>query len=359
MSGMKPTLLSGLAIAMLLLTGCRSYEVFQMEVLRPAYINQSVGENGVLLIDNAGTQPEAIGHSLTMPNRVGKDSVIQLSARSADAKPMLLGFLHDKLLDNGFYPEITVAANTWFPSMKDGSLDFLTFQSLTERQRAFLRDSTASRMWISLDGWFLKTETKVKPIDEVNSSTLFFTAQRNVYASTVWRVFDATTDTLMLAFKYNDTLFWERLGRLPQQAVNALPTVDSTLAEIADYMTNRIVKLLTPYWDPVARIYFISGSYRMKYGYDAIRVDNWNQAAAIWQEECENGVGRSAYRAAMNLILHYERLGDPAEALAWATKADELMNKPLSMRLKSDEDLLINWKETLTRRVAELERLGY
>ena len=61
----------------------------------------------------------------------------------------------------------------------------------------------------------------------------------------------------------------------------------------------------------------------------------------------------------MNLILHYERLGDPAEALAWATKADELMNKPLSMRLKSDEDLLINWKETLTRRVAELERLGY
>ena len=84
--------------------------------------------------------------------RSGKDSVIQLSAKAADAKPMLLGFLQDKLLDNGFYPEITEAANTWFPSMKDGSLDFLTFQPLTERQRAFLRDSTASRMWISLDG---------------------------------------------------------------------------------------------------------------------------------------------------------------------------------------------------------------
>lgn len=339
------------------MTGCQSYKVIQMELLRPSYIDPLVGINGVLLIDNAGYQPDSIGHWLVLPDSTGKEQEQPIIARSADAKPLLLGFLRDKLLDLGYYTEVDTASNDWFPSYKDRFLDFLSSEPLTSHQRAFIWDHSHARMWVSLETWQLKSETRVRAYLENVFSGVIYTAVRDVYATTVWRVYDAWSDTSMAAFVHKDTLFWERTGLKPEAALEALPTIDSTLAEIADYMTGRLATVLSPYWDLETRICYTTGSYRMKYAHDAIKVEDWEKAAELWREGSEKEVGRSAYRAAMNLVLHHERLDEPEEALVWVRKAEALMGKPLSLATVGDKELLFLWGTSLERRLEELKRL--
>lgn len=346
----------GIMSALLLLSACRTMDVYDMELLRPSYINHTVGADGVLLIDNAGKQPDFMGHTLIVPNQLGGDSVSSVTVKSAASKPLLLDFLRDRMVTEGFYPLVDVAPDHWLPGNKTGYLDFVQSDPLSDHQLNTLMDSSAHRLWISLDGWQLKSVTKVSsPIQGPYSTT--FEATRDVYITVVWRLYDVWADSLLVAFKQNDTLYWLRRRATFEQVVNAMPTVDSTLTEIADYVVGRVLNVLTPYWESVSRWYYITGGFRMKLAHDAVRLDNWDKAAVYWEEESQKGVGRSAYRAAMNMMLYYERLGEPEAALEWSEKATTIMQQPFSKGSSQDKNLLGKWKVTLKRRVDELKRL--
>lgn len=347
----------GFVTGLLLLTACKTMDLYEMEILRPAYINHTIGEEGVLLIDNAGNQPDFMGHSLVMPNRDGGDSVVTVKVQSAQAKPLLLGYLKDRMEGLGFYPYVDVLPDSCLPERKVSSLDFAQSDPLTDNQIDSLGHQQPHRLWISMDGWQLKSVTRIGTSPQYDHA--LYEATRDVYSAVVWRLYDVSADTLMVAFKQTDTLYWSRIGVTIEKVLKALPTVDSTLPEIADYVVGRVLNVLTPYWQPVSRWYFIAGSYRMKYAYDAVRMDNWDKAADYWEEEFANGVGRSAYRSALNMMLYFERLEDPSNALAWSNKAAEAMQRSFSFVTERDSNLLANWRTTLQRRVEELKRLSH
>lgn len=346
----------GILTGLLLLSACRSMDVYKMEMLRPAYINHTIGEAGVLLIDNAGLQPPYMGHTFMMLNSQGEDSVSTVIVNAAQAKPLLLTYLRGRMEDVGFYPTVDVLPDTCLPERKTSILDFAQSDPLTDSQFDTLKTLYPHRLWITLDGWQLKTVTKAKANNPLLDGWPF-EATRDVCSAVVWRLYDMEADSLIIAFKQNDTLYWRRGGYTIQQAAGALPTVDKTLPEIADYVVGRVLNVLTPYWESISRWYFIAGSYRMKLAHDAIRMGNWEKAATYWEEECAKGIGRSAYRSAFNMMLYYERLDQPDVALEWSERVARKMDQPLSQVTQVDRNLLANWRKTLLRRTEELKRL--
>jgi|GEM_PF-1151484 len=330
---------------------CKTMQPYYMDILRPGFVVSPIGEQGVLIVDNAGLQPADFGHVFEGIYKTKADTFFDVSYETSSAKTAMLHYLADKLEGEGFYDSVSVAPDEWGIATKRGSMGFLRTDALNDEQRRTLRNLTQLPVWISLDKFMINTETIMKSLGDMYITT------RDVVVRTVWRVFDAEADTTMLVFQHNDTLYWDRIGGTASQAAKGMPGFISTLPEIADYVATEVYRIFTPFWEPVDRVYFVTGSYRMNLAYDCVRNDNWDGAASLWQEEYEKGFGRSVYRAAMNMMLYFERAGNPLAALEWCDLAQASFNQSF-FRPKNLEIRILNaWKTSLVVRVSEMNRL--
>ncbi|MDP4276404.1 MAG: DUF6340 family protein [Bacteroidota bacterium] len=337
----------------LLMGSCQTIAPYRMDILRPGYKATPIGKSGLLMVDNAGSQPADYGHICKGFVSSNLDSAISLNYHTDTLAPLILTYLSGRLAKEGYYDTITVASKRWFRPAKTGSLDFLRTEPLNNEQKNALRDSSRAPLWLSLDRLLVQTKTSNKPYSGYSLVT------RDVVVRTVWRLIDARADTLCLAFQHNDTLFWDKAGEDTQMALDEMPDFSETLPEMADYVAERIAPIVGPYWETVERFYYISGSYRLKDAVDYLNKNNWDTAAEIWKQEYAKGfaLGCGRFRAAMNLILYYERAGIPDLAMDWCNKAEMAYKKSILKPSTYEIHVLMAWKKALQGRVEEFKKL--
>ncbi len=345
---MKKLVVLLLIITTFMLPSCRTMMVYRMEVLRPGYMDIPKGYKKVMLVDNAGRQLPEIGHKYYEFGRFVKDTSFVTDSLST----MVMSFLKSDLDNVGYYDEVNIASDLWLKSYKTEPMDFMRPDGLVNRQKDALRDSSDADYWISLDRLIVKTKTNERPYDNQ-----YHFAVRDVVVNSVWRVTDAKADTVCLLFQHNDSIFWKRWANDEVNALRSLPEFRSTLPEIADYVASRIYQIFGPYWDQIERFYYCSGSQRMILAVDCIRDDDWEGATGLWKDEYFKGFGKSVYRAAMNMMLYYETIDKPDEALEWASKAKDAMNKPFSKSTFTDWQVFNDYLTYLELRKEELIRL--
>ncbi len=151
---------------------------------------------------------------------------------------------------------------------------------------------------------------------------LEFVANLNAQVKIGFRLYDLQNRTIQDEFRFNHQLGWSSVGPSPQEAINALLNKREATDRVSYIIGELYAARISPSWITLERDYYKKGGGReMKQAYRLAYVNNWNEAAEIW-EGVEGSSGRkTAGRAAYNLAIAMEVLGRLEEAKTWASKA--------------------------------------
>lgn len=326
---------------------CNTVLLYRMEVLRPGYVVVPSDKSKVILVDRSMPQNPSYGHAVLDNFVYKKDTAFITDSLSG----FLINSVANDLQQEGFFKNIRIHDNQKNSYKSSANESFQHSYPLTTEQIKEIGTSNKVDLIISLDDLTVQSKTNVQPCD------FLFRATRDVSINTVWRVYDASSDTLISQFQHRDSLYWQAFQPLPEKALESLPVFEGSLPEIGDVAAENISRILGPYWEQETRYYFCAGSYRMKYAADCIRSEDWKGASALWLQEYDKGFGRSVYRAAMNMMLYYEIQGDIDQALVWSKKTEQAMIHPLFGVSSFDLSLFQNWKEAIQARSLEYEKL--
>lgn len=334
-------------ILILLSDSCSNMQVFRMDVLKPGYVLVPSRKSNIVLVDNTGIQPMKAGHIVKYGLKTVGDTAFNLEPLSG----LLISSLKNYLLKEGFYQQISTLNRKDLLPGKTGEDDFQRSGRLSNSKILEISRDTSVHLLFSMDRLLTKTTTNAF----YNGET--YTATRDVWVNSVWRIYDLDVDTLVAQFQYNDSLYWQKFSQNPSMVTKMLPKMEDVLPEIGDVVAEHLNKFLGPHWETEKREYFCTGSYRMTMAADFVRKDMIDNAAELWTAEYKKGFFRSKYRAAINMMFYEEVKGNPKEALAWEVKAEEAMlNCPVG---GSDYDiaLLALWKKMLQERSKDFEKL--
>lgn len=336
-----------LLIMLLLASSCTNLQLFRMDVLMPGYIVVPSQKGNIVVVDNSGVQPERAGHLVKVNFRSVGDTAFNTEPLSG----FLISSLNNYLLKEGFYKQITPIKRVDVVPGKSGEDDYLRSARLSNAQLLEISKDTSIHLLFSLDRLLTKTTTNTYHTGET------YAAARDVWVNSVWRIYDLDVDTLIAQFQYNDSLFWQKFNSNPYLVTKQLPKMLDVLPEIGDVVAEHLNKFMGPHWVTETREYFSTGSYRMKMAADLVRKERIGPAAELWTVEFDKGFMRTKYRAAINMMLYEEVMGNPLKAMEWAVKASEAMQRcPIGA---SDYDIVLlrRWKSGLKDRIEDFDKL--
>ena len=89
---------------------------------------------------------------------------------------------------------------------------------------------------------------------------------------------------------------------------------------MAGYAGYNFANQITPYWEPVSRVFFADGNEYFVNATAWTQNDNWEEAIKIWGYIYQNGKPLEKARAATNLSYAQEMKGQIDEAAIWCAK---------------------------------------
>lgn len=332
-------------IVLLVLSSCMERIPYRMEVLRPAGGRIPLSYASVLLLDRSIPQPDEMGHTMKLP----EIKEIALTA-SLDSFPQaLLTSMQSRLKQTDYIDRVEMASPVSEYAKNRPEHNFITGRPIQKTQQLELQAKHPVNYWLTLDRVFVQSQLKAQPRGYSSY------ALRTAVVQTIWSVLDGTDLETAASFQQFDTLYWEAVSALShKESMQQIVPLEDALPEMADMITERAVRYLVPYWEEVLRYYHVDGNYRFKLAHDCIRNDQWDSAADLWKETYKKARKSGAYRAALNMVLYYEKLDQPVDALTWLDRASEkLMEKHDTQALKNEQAFIEHYRQYLEKRQIE------
>lgn len=142
-----------------------------------------------------------------------------------------------------------------------------------------------------------------------------------------WRVYDLRTKKTSNSFLHRDTLSWEATDWVEVRTGNQLPGFFTASAYAGADAAEKYAKLIAPNWNNDTRILFNGNSKFFSQATVFAEQGNWIDAAALWQKHTSDKNRSIAARAAFNMALANEMLGNFEVALEWLNEAQKLNPK--------------------------------
>lgn len=164
-----------------------------------------------------------------------------------------------------------------------------------------------------------------------------------------FRFYDPVNRLLLDEFHFNHRHAWNPQMGLVLSSAIILKQKPKVIREASTLAGRVYAERVTPLWYRVSRDYFkrAGGNPDVGIGARMMESNNWDEALAALERAVNQGSRKSRGRAAHNLAVVYEILGDLETAKAWATKAWGYYKER-----KSKE-----YGYLLTNRIQEQERL--
>ncbi len=136
-----------------------------------------------------------------------------------------------------------------------------------------------------------------------------------------WRIYDLNRKQVPSGYLYRDTLIWDAKDWVEIRVGDQLPGYFSAAAYAGHDVATKYASMIAPVWSDDLRKIFHSGSREMQTAYGFARNGEWIDAAAQWQRIIAARKGKLAAKAAFNLALANEMLGNFDIALEWLRQA--------------------------------------
>lgn len=164
-----------------------------------------------------------------------------------------------------------------------------------------------------------------------------------------FRLYDPQQKSIVDQFHFSHTMDWNVGGSSIQAAINGLLNRNAALKEVSYNAGIVYGERISPAWYRVTRDYFrkSKGDPDLAEGARMMESNDWDRAIAALETAAESSHRKTRGRAAHNLAVVYEILGDLDQAKEWASTAwGRYKNK------KSRD-----YGYILTRRIQDQERL--
>ena len=295
-------------LLLLLATACNTISVISLNVKVPARVVFPKYVDNIVVVNNAGFQPNDEGHTFYM-DAVEKRIDIETDSLST----LMCRILSENIANQNFFSEV----GFYDIPLRDND-EYLFFESLSASKINDIVEQTQADAIISLDYFYVKSFLSVKKILAFDvfeaACEISIQMQPTIYIP------GETGKSLSLV----DTVFWESYGTTPNEAVTGLPYLDDALTVAIERMGEIAVKAIVPHKQIEKRQYYSSLSGDMKKAGEAVDVNDWDKALDIWLSVYQKSNKLSVRaRCAANIALAYELRDDYSEAEEWAVQSQK------------------------------------
>ena len=143
------------------------------------------------------------------------------------------------------------------------------------------------------------------------------------------RVYLPTMEGKIPRVLFTDSLHWVGFDIQDGRAYSheMLPSREEAMKSLAVKAAEKMTYVFAPHWERQDRWYYTSASKLMREGETFVKGAEWLKAIEKWEEYFNHSSNRNKVnkaKAANNIALAYEMLGDMTEAYKWATEANNL-----------------------------------
>jgi len=306
-----------LSIVILTLSGCKTYEYFNIEVLEPAELYLSpeiqtlaVAHNiTVADADSAGMPFRIYGElyydTVFIDTALGRASVYGLADELK-----IIGRLDAKTVDS---LERLLPKNTMDYTL--GDVDFIKILCDEVNADAFLVLNDISHE-NSYDNYFGK------------SGGIF--GMFEVIMNTEWLFINPYTSKLIDKKNFSDTLYYDLESLEIDENDDGLKARKEVLTKAALSAGYQYASWISPHYVQTSRLIFKKGDKNIKRGFEQAKAGNWKNAAYFWREALSTNDQKIRAQACFNLALASEMEGLLEPALEWAKESNAVFPDKLN-----------------------------
>ena len=281
---------------------------FWIDEYTPAEQSFLQGSQSVMVVNNALTQPAVFGHSVAVDGSTTGSEEVPL-----DEAPLHCLFAMTQFMDESAeYQRVELLERTQNTSSNYYSRHLLTpsqMQSICQQYE--------------VDALLILNQLVLYNLLESFATESQYGAYLQAYSQAHWTVYHATGTTHSLSTA--DTLLWEsNMGYTRAEVLRQLPSTQEALLYLAREAGIAAAQQLTPSWQPTRRYLYDYDSQLLQAGFDAFRLQRWQEAIQLWLPCLDGKDKKAAACAAANIAIAYEMLGDYALACDYAQRASRL-----------------------------------
>lgn len=258
-----------------------------------------------------------------------------------------LRVLYDFIENSGYYNTIILLPDG-HTDLSSTSTDSIVFNSHVNDIARYKQEYPEMDLLLFLDLFNLNGT-----LDFIKDFEFF---EMHVYTSTIWQINDFSSDSLSYFMPNIDTLTWSGNARSLKEVVSMLPSDEMVILESAEESAIAFGKYMTPHWETVTRMLYVTKNYELKSAYKLALQNRWEEAAQLWEKHAENENPIIAAKATYNLAVACEIAGDISAAINWLT---ESYQKPISAMQTAFEHKanVARYVNVLAKRKLEIEKL--
>lgn len=297
-----------IGIILIIISSCTNLMYTTIDVLRPAKVSFKADANNLLLVNNTVVQPTETGHTTQLVYQQTKNVLINTDSLGL----FCISSLTEELQNKDFFSQVNSIVNSI-----NSSGNFNTKQLLTSNQLQHLFAGHESNVVVSLDRLTVNDDLN----EYYNEETGVYLASLEVKIGTDWSIYYKDTKKVMVE-QFNDTIYWENESYNRSKAMGQLPVRHDALIDAAIVVGRNSSDRFVPYWEKQDRYFYSSRKKLMKQAMDSVFVKNWAGAIDVWKAAIEKSKSNSLKsKAANNIAIAYEILGDIDNALEYASKS--------------------------------------
>lgn len=272
---------------------CVSVQTIGFDQLCPAEVSLPEQVKRVAVVNNMPVIPEA------------KDGVATLGSLNGEGK-LTAEALAGVLADAGYFNQVIIC-----DSALNGQAvtDGMEIHLLSKEEVSRLVRDLGVDILFSLDRVFVQNVKK--EIRYLGMPTAWPVVQTQV--TPVLSVYSPERERPVRVVTPTDSLEWD---------IDRIPSDKALINKVAEFSAHLLARWLTPYWEHTERVYYTGGCVEMRDAAVYIREGDWEGAKELWLSLYkQHKSGKVKTRAALNLALASEMLGDMDGAKKWLEEA--------------------------------------
>lgn len=307
-----------LLIGAFVLEGCAGMKTITIQTQEPAQVTLPQRVNKLLVVNNAVSQPDDIGH---MRKRMDRTTAIKTSVSTDSLPTIFTEALTQFLNEEEYYDEVFLHNKSLRNDTKYWEERGLLPEEIKNLQQTYNVDAV-----VSLDKMLVTSDWE----DLFRQEGYPFAKLDGKISATV-RVYMPSLKGQIPTIKYIDSLYWEGFdlsddGRAYAEFV--VPHAEYALKELAVFAADKMTYTLTPHWITQERWYYTMSSSKMREGAAFAEQTKWDEAVEAWTDFYNSTSNKKdKAKAASNIALGFEMLDNIDKAQEWILIAKDLFEQ--------------------------------
>ncbi len=276
------------------LVSCSSLQTIAFDQLCPAKVSLPDEIRTVAVVNNMPAVPQ------------GKRNIVTIGELNGDGK-LMAEALAEVLADSKYFNQVIICDSALNGNPASGT----EVRPLSREEVGGLVDELGADVLFSLDRVFIQNMRKGilypglrEPLPMVITKV---TPVLSIYLPVRERPINVIAPV--------DSLEWN---------LDRVPSDQDMMEYVADFSADVLSHYLTPYWERTERVYYAGGCVEMRDAAVCLNEGDWEGAKALWLTLFDHRKsGKLKMRAALNLALACEMLGDLDEAKKWMDEAEK------------------------------------